>query len=86
MIELYVLAIAWCVAMFLSLPEGQVDYGGFGKGLSAFVGFHRRKPWQRGWGFYLCITHPDVRFWGYEEMYYDGPIYSFGLWLIHFTW
>ena len=36
--------------------------------------------------YYVGWTHPEVRHWGYEQDYYDGPIHRFGLWFIDFHW
>ena len=36
--------------------------------------------------YYVAISHPSVRFWGYQEDYYDQPLYLFGLWFIQFNW
>lgn len=41
---------------------------------------------RNGMAYYILITHPDVRFWGYEEDYYDAPLYRFGLWFVSFHW
>ncbi len=28
----------------------------------------------------------SVRYWGYSEFWYDGPLPSFGLWFVNITW
>jgi hypothetical protein len=28
----------------------------------------------------------DDRYWGYQEIWYDGPWPSFGFWFFHFSW
>jgi hypothetical protein len=34
--------------------------------------------------YYVGIAHPDVRGWGYEYLYYDGPFHIFKLYYISF--
>ena len=36
--------------------------------------------------YYVAWTHPEVRHWGLEEMWHDGPLNRFGLWFIDFHW
>jgi hypothetical protein len=38
----------------------------------------------KNWRYYVGITTPEDRVWGYEEGYYDGPIYMFKLYYIGF--
>lgn len=50
--------------------------------------------YQRGkdgadYQFYLCWWNwldKERRYWGFEEMFYDGPHRSFGLWFTNITW
>lgn len=28
----------------------------------------------------------DLRFWGFEQMYYDGPHNTFGFWFFNISW
>lgn len=28
----------------------------------------------------------DIRYWGYEEAWYDGPLPSFGFWFFNISW
>lgn len=35
---------------------------------------------------YVQFTPKDVRSLGFSELWYDGPIYNFGLWYINFNW
>ena len=39
---------------------------------------------KNGMCYYVCIVHPDHRFFGYREDYYDGPIKMFHLWYVGF--
>lgn len=46
-----------------------------------YVGFN-----HNGMDYYVAYTDPAVRIWGMEELYYDGPLYRFGLWFVSFHW
>lgn len=28
----------------------------------------------------------DIRYFGYKQWYYDGPIYTFGFWFFNVSW
>jgi hypothetical protein len=36
----------------------------------------------KNWMYYIGITSPEDRAWGYSEDYHDGPIYMFKLYYI----
>ncbi len=42
---------------------------GFGGRWSVVLGKH---AWVH------ILVHKDIRLWGYEEIWYDGPLYAFG--------
>lgn len=46
-----------------------------------YIGVEIRKT-----SYYVAWTYPDVRHWGLEEMWHDGPLNRFGLWYIDFHW
>lgn len=40
-------------------------------------------------GFYLTPFNwlrPDIRYWGYRNDWYDGPLPSFGFWFFNINW
>lgn len=32
------------------------------------------------------LLEKDVRYWGFQKFYYDGPHYSFGFWFFNISW
>ncbi len=52
-----------------------------------FVGDWKSKYFgikTKNWMYYIGLTSPGDRVWGYSEDYYDGPIYMFKLYYIGF--
>lgn len=38
------------------------------------------------WFYWWNWLPKGLRYWGYEDFYYDGPIGSFGLWFTNLSW
>lgn len=32
------------------------------------------------------LRNKELRYWGYESNWYDGPIHSFGFWFFNASW
>jgi hypothetical protein len=47
-----------------------------------YIGFKLKS----GMVYYVAISHPEARLWGYENIWHDGPLKRFGLWYIQFNW
>lgn len=56
----------------------RIDYGKWFIGLQADNGWCCLYPFN--W------LPPDVRYWGFVEHYYDGPLPTFGCWFFNVSW
>lgn len=53
------------------------------------IGIYWGKKYENEYEYYFYFWNPlpkGHRYWGREDMWYDGPHPSLGLWFFNFTW
>lgn len=49
-------------------------------------GEYRPDDYQYYIAYYPNWLNPDIRYWGFSHMYYDGPHVTFGFWYFNVSW